>query len=60
MIDWATHVVLVEVVVHTASATDSSAISALIEALGQRRKSSGEETYFVHVSLSRELFPISH
>jgi hypothetical protein len=40
------------VIVHTASAIDSRIVSALIEALGQRRELSGEETYFIHVSLS--------
>ncbi|OTA57508.1 hypothetical protein K449DRAFT_437377 [Hypoxylon sp. EC38] len=38
-------------VVHTASSSNSRLASNLIKALGQRQKASGEETFFIHVSL---------
>ena len=47
-----THLVLVDIIVHTASSSDSNVVSHLIKALGQRRKISGKEAYFIHVALS--------
>lgn len=58
--DGATRVVLVDVVIHRASAIDSRIVSALIKALGRRRELSGEETDFMHVSLSSIFFPVIH
>ena len=51
----ATHLVLVNVVVHTTSAVDSRTVSTLIKALDQRQESSGEKTCFIHVSLPNNL-----
>lgn len=48
--DSATHGVLVDIVVHTASSMEPRLASNLIDALGHRRKASGEEMYFIHVS----------
>ncbi|KAF2251858.1 NAD(P)-binding protein [Trematosphaeria pertusa] len=42
----------IDIVVHTASAIDGRIPSHLIKALGQRRKVSGEETYFIHSSIT--------
>lgn len=43
---------VVDMVVHTAGNIDSGMLSSLIHALGQRRRASGRETFFIHVSLS--------
>ncbi|KAI0384227.1 NAD(P)-binding protein [Hypomontagnella monticulosa] len=42
----------IDIVVHTASSTNSPLVSHLIKALGQRRKESGKEVYFVHSSVT--------
>ncbi|OKL63856.1 hypothetical protein UA08_01113 [Talaromyces atroroseus] len=42
----------IDIVVHTATAIDGHAVSALIKALGQRRQLSGEETYYIHSSIA--------
>ena len=55
----ATHDVLVDIIVHTASSIDSNIASYLINALSQRRKVSGEETYFIHVSFLAFLRPLT-
>lgn len=49
--------ILVDTVVHTASAIDSRVVTNLIKALGQRREATGEETYFIHVSLATMCCP---
>jgi hypothetical protein len=41
---------LVDIIVHTATSIVSDILSNLIDALGQRRKISGKETYFLHAS----------
>ncbi|KAI0149688.1 NAD(P)-binding protein [Hypoxylon sp. NC0597] len=42
----------IDIIVHTASSMNSRLASNLIKALGQRRKASGEETFFVHSSIT--------
>ncbi|KAI1378883.1 NAD(P)-binding protein [Hypoxylon crocopeplum] len=42
----------IDIIVHTASSSDSSLASHLINSLGQRRKVSGEQTYFIHSSIT--------
>ena len=39
----------VDIVIHTASSYDTILESHLIKALGERRKLSGNATYFIHV-----------
>ncbi|KAL9083685.1 MAG: hypothetical protein Q9165_008413 [Trypethelium subeluteriae] len=46
----------IDIIIHTASAVDTQIVSGLIKALGQRRKLSGKEVYFVHVSQLDILF----
>lgn len=45
----------VDLVVHTATSMDARQPSNLINALGERRKLTGEDKYFIHVS-TRTLF----
>ncbi|KAI1414112.1 NAD(P)-binding protein [Hypoxylon sp. FL1857] len=42
----------IDIVVHTASSMNSRLASNLIKALGQRRKASGNEVYFIHSSVA--------
>ncbi|KAE9369113.1 hypothetical protein N431DRAFT_469047 [Stipitochalara longipes BDJ] len=42
----------IDIVIHAASSMDSGLASHLIKALGQRRKNSGVETYFIHSSVA--------
>ncbi|KAI9704644.1 MAG: hypothetical protein M1820_005392 [Bogoriella megaspora] len=42
----------IDVVVHTASAVDSRAVSGLIKGLGQSHKWSGQDTHFIHSSVA--------
>ncbi|KAI1459922.1 NAD(P)-binding protein [Annulohypoxylon moriforme] len=42
----------IDIVIHTASSADSRLTSNLIRALGQRRKDSGKEVYFIHSSVT--------
>ncbi|KAF2803422.1 NAD(P)-binding protein [Mytilinidion resinicola] len=42
----------IDIVVHIASSIDSRVVSHLITALGQRRKASGEEVFFIHSSVA--------
>jgi len=51
--DWIAHITLVDFVVHTASSMDPTLADHLIKALGQRRKASGADTCFIHVSSPR-------
>lgn len=46
----------VDIVVHAAGVVDSRMVENLIGALGERRKRTGNETYFVHVSTCFNLF----
>jgi hypothetical protein len=55
-----TNSVLVNVVVHTASAIDARVVTAIIKALGHRRKISKEETYYIHVSFLGIFSPSSY
>ncbi|KAH9207067.1 hypothetical protein DL95DRAFT_468991 [Leptodontidium sp. 2 PMI_412] len=41
-----------DLVIHTASSMDTRQLSALISGLGQRRKITGEETYFIYTSVT--------
>ncbi|KAI2463184.1 NAD(P)-binding protein [Annulohypoxylon bovei var. microspora] len=42
----------IDMIIHTASSANSRLASHLIKALGQRRKASGKETYFIHSSVT--------
>ncbi|KAI0837093.1 NAD(P)-binding protein [Hypoxylon sp. FL0890] len=42
----------IDIIVHTASSSNSRLASNLIKVLGQRRKVSGNETYFIHSSVT--------
>lgn len=48
--------ILVDIVVHTASSMVPKIALHLIRSLGRRRKATGNETYFIHVSRSFPLF----
>ncbi|KAF7557241.1 hypothetical protein G7Z17_g782 [Cylindrodendrum hubeiense] len=47
----------IDIVLHTASSHDPNVASYLIKALGQRRKATGNETFFVHTSGSTAFAP---
>ncbi|KAI1087270.1 NAD(P)-binding protein [Rostrohypoxylon terebratum] len=42
----------IDMVIHTANSANWNLVSYLIKALGQRRKTSGRETYFIHSSIT--------
>ncbi|KAI1448839.1 NAD(P)-binding protein [Annulohypoxylon stygium] len=42
----------IDMVIHTANSANWQLVSYLIKALGQRRKVSGKETYFIHSSIT--------
>lgn len=52
----AAHIVLVDIVVHTASSAVPDHARNLIRALGQRRKHSGNEVYYIHVCRASPFF----